>query len=89
MRVGVVFGGRSVEHLVSIRSARTVCEGVAAAGHDVVLLVARLRAEGEAEAEAQRGLLGAAAEDEGPALAQQGEVPAHRIRFAARNKPGR
>jgi D-alanine-D-alanine ligase len=36
MRVGVVFGGRSVEHLVSIRSARTVCEGVAAAGHDVV-----------------------------------------------------
>jgi D-alanine-D-alanine ligase len=38
MRVGVIFGGRSVEHLVSIRSARTVCEGVAAAGHDVVPL---------------------------------------------------
>jgi D-alanine-D-alanine ligase len=36
MRVGVIFGGRSVEHLVSIRSARTVCDGVAAAGHDVV-----------------------------------------------------
>lgn len=38
MRVGVIFGGRSVEHLVSIRSARTVCEGVAAAGHEVVPL---------------------------------------------------
>ncbi len=36
MRVGVVFGGRSVEHLVSLRSARTVCEGLAAAGHEVV-----------------------------------------------------
>ncbi len=40
MRVGVVFGGRSVEHLVSLRSARTVCEGLAAAGHDVVHLYA-------------------------------------------------
>ena len=40
MRVGVVFGGRSVEHLVSIRSAKTVCDGVAAAGHVVVPLYA-------------------------------------------------
>jgi D-alanine-D-alanine ligase len=40
MRVGVVFGGRSVEHLVSIRSATTVCEGLAAAGHTVVPLYA-------------------------------------------------
>jgi D-alanine-D-alanine ligase len=38
MRVGVVFGGRSVEHLVSIRSARTVRDGLIAAGHDVVCL---------------------------------------------------
>jgi D-alanine-D-alanine ligase len=38
MRVGVVFGGRSVEHLVSIRSARTVRDGLAAAGHEVVCL---------------------------------------------------
>lgn len=35
MRVGVVFGGRSVEHRVSLRSARTVCEGLTAAGHEV------------------------------------------------------
>jgi D-alanine-D-alanine ligase len=38
MRVGVVFGGRSVEHLVSVRSARTVKEGLVAAGHDVCSL---------------------------------------------------
>ncbi len=38
MQVGVVFGGRSVEHLVSIRSAKTVREGLRQAGHDVVCL---------------------------------------------------
>ena len=38
MKVGVMFGGRSVEHLVSIRSAKTVRDGVKAAGHDVVCL---------------------------------------------------
>jgi D-alanine-D-alanine ligase len=38
MRVGIVFGGRSVEHLVSIRSARTVRDGLSAAGHDPVCL---------------------------------------------------
>ena len=38
MRVGVVFGGRSVEHLVSIRSAKTVRDGLQQAGHDVVCL---------------------------------------------------
>ena len=27
-RIGLVFGGRSVEHLVSVRSARTVMEGL-------------------------------------------------------------
>jgi D-alanine-D-alanine ligase len=37
-RVGVVFGGRSVEHRVSVRSARTVAEGLAAAGHEVIPL---------------------------------------------------
>lgn len=37
-RVGVVFGGRSVEHRVSVTSARTVGEGLAAAGHEVVPL---------------------------------------------------
>jgi D-alanine-D-alanine ligase len=36
MRVGVFFGGRSVEHLVSVRSAKTVVEGLKQAGHDVV-----------------------------------------------------
>lgn len=38
MRVGLVFGGRSVEHVVSVRSARTVYEGLIEAGHEVVPL---------------------------------------------------
>src|SRR3982751_1299463 len=37
-RVGVVFGGRSVEHEVSINSARTVAQALAQAGHEVVPL---------------------------------------------------
>ena len=37
-RIGVVFGGRSVEHEVSIRSARTVARGLIEAGHDVLPL---------------------------------------------------
>ncbi|HKI00617.1 MAG TPA: D-alanine--D-alanine ligase family protein [Thermoanaerobaculia bacterium] len=36
--VGVVFGGRSVEHQVSIRSARTVVQGLRNAGHTVTPL---------------------------------------------------
>lgn len=36
--VGVVFGGRSVEHQVSIRSARTVVQGLREAGHEVTPL---------------------------------------------------
>ncbi|HEX4952956.1 MAG TPA: D-alanine--D-alanine ligase family protein [Thermoanaerobaculia bacterium] len=35
-KVGVVFGGRSVEHRVSVTSARTVAKGLAEAGHEVV-----------------------------------------------------
>jgi D-alanine-D-alanine ligase len=35
-RVALVFGGRSVEHQVSLRSARTIAAALAAAGHDVV-----------------------------------------------------
>lgn len=38
MRVGLVFGGRSVEHVISLRSARTVRDGLAAAGHEVIAL---------------------------------------------------
>jgi len=38
MRVGLVFGGKSVEHLVSVRSARAVRSGLQEAGHDVVPL---------------------------------------------------
>ncbi|OGQ13330.1 MAG: hypothetical protein A2138_08745 [Deltaproteobacteria bacterium RBG_16_71_12] len=38
MRVGVIFGGRSVEHVVSVRSARTVADGLAQAGHEPVPL---------------------------------------------------
>lgn len=37
-RVGLLFGGRSVEHQVSIVSARTVARGLAEAGHEVVPL---------------------------------------------------
>lgn len=37
-RVGLVFGGRSVEHRVSILSARTVASGLEEAGHQVVPL---------------------------------------------------
>ncbi|MCO5176029.1 MAG: D-alanine--D-alanine ligase [Thermomicrobiales bacterium] len=36
VRVGVVFGGRSGEHDVSLRSAQTVMAALEAAGHDVV-----------------------------------------------------
>ncbi|MBI1945419.1 MAG: D-alanine--D-alanine ligase [Deltaproteobacteria bacterium] len=38
MRVGVIFGGRSVEHVVSVRSARTVVDGLRQAGHEAVPL---------------------------------------------------
>jgi D-alanine-D-alanine ligase len=38
MHVGVVFGGRSVEHQVSIVSARTVARGLREAGHQVTPL---------------------------------------------------
>lgn len=37
-RVGLVFGGRSVEHKVSVNSARTVARGLRDAGHEVVPL---------------------------------------------------
>jgi D-alanine-D-alanine ligase len=37
-RIGVVFGGRSVEHRVSVVSARTVAAGLAEAGHQAVPL---------------------------------------------------
>lgn len=36
VRVGVIFGGRSGEHDVSLRSAQTVMAALQAAGHDVV-----------------------------------------------------
>ncbi len=34
-QVGLIFGGRSVEHRVSVTSARTVAKGLAEAGHQV------------------------------------------------------
>src|SRR5947209_4002149 len=36
MRVGVLFGGRSGEHQVSLHSAHAVINALRAAGHDVV-----------------------------------------------------
>lgn len=38
MKVGLVFGGRSVEHQVSIRSARTIAGALAEVSHEVVPL---------------------------------------------------
>lgn len=38
MRVALIFGGRSVEHEVSVTSARTVSQGLLDAGHEVVPL---------------------------------------------------
>ena len=38
MKIALIFGGRSVEHEVSIDSARTVARGLAEAGHRVVPL---------------------------------------------------
>jgi D-alanine-D-alanine ligase len=38
MNVGLIFGGRSVEHQVSITSARTVARGLTEAGHRVIPL---------------------------------------------------
>jgi D-alanine-D-alanine ligase len=38
MKVGLVFGGRSVEHVVSVRSARTVLDALRTAGHAVTAL---------------------------------------------------
>src|SRR5262245_48558715 len=37
-KVAVIFGGRSVEHQVSLTSARTVARGLTEAGHEVVPL---------------------------------------------------
>lgn len=37
-KVGLIFGGRSVEHLVSIESARAIAQGLKEAGHEVVPL---------------------------------------------------
>lgn len=37
-KVGLVFGGRSVEHRVSVSSARTVAAALRAAGHEVIPL---------------------------------------------------
>ncbi|MCP4200639.1 MAG: D-alanine--D-alanine ligase [bacterium] len=36
MKIGLIFGGRSVEHQVSIRSARTVGAALEEAGHEVI-----------------------------------------------------
>ena len=38
LRIGVIFGGRSAEHDVSLRSAQTVMGALAAAGHQIVPL---------------------------------------------------
>lgn len=58
MRVGVIFGGRSVEHVVSVRSARTVADGLTQAGHEVVPLGIAENGAWVAPAVAKRTLAG-------------------------------
>ncbi|HEX6203074.1 MAG TPA: D-alanine--D-alanine ligase A, partial [Thermoanaerobaculia bacterium] len=75
-RVGLIFGGRSVEHEVSVRSARAVAAALAEAGHEVVPLgigedgvwVGRERA-GEA-LESRRDVLGPGGGPVAPSLAR-------------------
>ena len=64
MRVAVIFGGRSSEHEVSLRSGASVAAGLRAAGHEVVEVLierdGRWLADGEeVELRAAGGLLGA------------------------------
>ncbi|MEM7483417.1 MAG: D-alanine--D-alanine ligase family protein [Acidobacteriota bacterium] len=68
-KVGLVFGGRSVEHRVSVVSARTVAAGLTEAGHQVVALGIAEDGRWVAPAAGQAALDGAtdvvmAAEDE-------------------------
>ncbi len=58
MRVGLVFGGRSVEHQVSIRSARTIAGALEAAGHGVVPLGIALDGSWVEPIAAERALAG-------------------------------
>lgn len=68
--VGVVFGGRSVEHQVSIRSARTVVQGLRDAGHSVTPL--GIAQDGcWIDAEASEAVIASAATKEIPPL----EIP--------------
>lgn len=58
-RVALVFGGRSVEHRVSIRSARTVAEALSAAGHEVMPCLVALDGSWAGETEGSSALAGA------------------------------
>lgn len=57
-RVGLIFGGRSVEHRVSIQSARTVARGLEAGGHEVVPLGIALNGRWLTPEESERALSG-------------------------------
>lgn len=46
VRVGVIFGGRSGEHDVSLRSAQTVMAALQAAGHDIIPIGVSARVPG-------------------------------------------
>jgi D-alanine-D-alanine ligase len=65
-KVGVVFGGRSAEHQVSIRSARTVASALAEAGFDVVPLGIALDGCWVGREASQAALAGEAATLEAP-----------------------
>ena len=57
-KVGLVFGGRSVEHLVSVRSARAIAKGLTTAGHTIAALGISEQGRFGSQAASERALAG-------------------------------
>src|SRR4028118_1374335 len=73
--VGVIFGGRSVEHHVSIRSARTVAKGLREAGHQVTPLGIAPDGRGLGARRPERSAAGARGTRRGAAAARREAAP--------------
>jgi D-alanine-D-alanine ligase len=58
MKVGLVFGGRSAEHRVSVVSARTIASALSAAGHEVLPVAIGEDGSWRSVGEGQRALAG-------------------------------
>jgi len=58
MKVGLIFGGRSAEHRVSVVSARTVAAALRTAGHEVVALAIGQDGSWQPITESERALAG-------------------------------